>query len=77
MPLPCVTANDVVAQLADKVHGPFAFGLHGFATPVFWLAMLGVAISTYIYLFNPGLAEYHQDACIAGLEGPGSQVRLR
>jgi len=50
------TANDVVAQLADKVHGPFAFGLHGFVTPVFGLAMLGVAISTYIYLFNPGLA---------------------
>ena len=50
------TANDVVAQLADKVHGPFAFGLHGFFTPVFGLAMLGVAISTYIYLFNPGLA---------------------
>ncbi len=51
-------AHDVVAQLAYKFeNGPFAFGLHGFVTPVFWLAMTGVAIATYIYLFNPGLAE--------------------
>jgi len=50
-------ANDVVMMLADKFDGPFAFGLHGFVTPVFWLAMLGVAIATYVYLFNPQLAE--------------------
>ncbi|RFF32626.1 NADH-quinone oxidoreductase subunit L [Wenzhouxiangella sediminis] len=52
-------ANDVVAnELAHKFdHGALAFALHGFVTPVFWLAMLGVGISTYIYLFNPGLAE--------------------
>jgi NADH-quinone oxidoreductase subunit L len=51
-------AHDVVAQLAYKFeNGPFAFGLHGFVTPVFWLAMAGVAIATYIYLFNPGLAD--------------------
>ena len=51
-------AHDVVAQLAYKFEdGPFAFGLHGFVTPVFWLAMAGVAIATYIYLFNPGLAD--------------------
>ena len=55
--MPVLAANDVVAQLAEKFHGPFAFGLHGFLTPVFWLAMLGVAISTYIYLFNPGMAD--------------------
>jgi NADH-quinone oxidoreductase subunit L len=52
-------ANDVVAnELAHKFdHGALAFALHGFVTPVFWLAMLGVGISTYIYLFNPDLAE--------------------
>jgi NADH-quinone oxidoreductase subunit L len=52
-------ANDVVANnLAGKFdHGVLAFALHGFLTPVFWLAMLGVGISTYVYLFNPGLAE--------------------
>ncbi len=50
-------ANDVVAQLADKVSSPFAFALHGFGTWVFWLAMLGAGVATYIYLFNPVLAE--------------------
>ena len=51
-------AHDVVAQLAYKFDdGPFAFGLHGFITPVFWLAMLGVAIATYVYLFNPTIAD--------------------
>ena len=52
-------ANDVVANnLAAKFDdGALAFALHGFVTPVFWLAMLGVGISTYVYLFNPGLAE--------------------
>ncbi len=51
-------AHDVVAQLAYKFDdGPFAFGLHGFLTPVFWLAMLGVGLATWVYLFNPGIAE--------------------
>jgi len=51
-------AHDVVARLAYKFEdGPFAFGLHGFLTPVFWLAMLGVGLATWIYLFNPGMAE--------------------
>lgn len=49
-------ANDVVAKLAYKFHGPFEFGLHGFVTPVFWLAMLGVATATYVYLFSINVA---------------------
>ncbi|MGY6553070.1 MAG: NADH-quinone oxidoreductase subunit L [Wenzhouxiangella sp.] len=50
--------HDVIAQLAYKFEdGPFAFGLHGFVTPVFWLAMLGAGVATYVYLFNPALAE--------------------
>ena len=51
-------ANDVVARLAYKFdNGPFAFGLHGFVTPVFWLAMLGVGLATWIYLFQPHVAD--------------------
>jgi NADH-quinone oxidoreductase subunit L len=51
-------AHDVVGQLAYKFEdGPFAFGLHGFLTPVFWLAMLGVGLATWVYLFNPAMAE--------------------
>ena len=50
--------HDVVARLAYKLEGgAFAFGLHGFVTPVFWLAMLGVGLATWIYRFNPALAE--------------------
>jgi NADH-quinone oxidoreductase subunit L len=47
--------NDVIAQLAYKFDGPFAFGLHGFVTPVFALAMLGVALATVFYLLKPSL----------------------
>ena len=50
-------AHDVVAQLAYKFeHGALGFALHGFVTPVFWLAMLGVGLATWIYLFNPAVA---------------------
>ncbi|MDT8409741.1 MAG: NADH-quinone oxidoreductase subunit L [Wenzhouxiangellaceae bacterium] len=45
-----------MSELATHFHGATAFALHGFVTPVFWLAMLGVAISTWIYLFQPSLA---------------------
>jgi len=45
-----------VAHLAEHFHGATAFALHGFATPVFWLAMLGVAIATWIYLLQPSIA---------------------
>ncbi len=51
-------ANDVVAtHLAPKFdNGVFAFAMHGFVTPVFWLAMLGVGIATFVYLIKPGLS---------------------
>jgi NADH-quinone oxidoreductase subunit L len=50
-------ANDVMAKVAGKFDGAFAFGLHGFVTPVFALAMLGLGMATYVYLFNPKIAE--------------------
>jgi NADH-quinone oxidoreductase subunit L len=50
-------AHDPVAAVGEHFHGAFAFALHGFMTPVFWLAMAGVATATYIYLFNPSVAE--------------------
>jgi NADH-quinone oxidoreductase subunit L len=31
--------------------------LEGFAAPPFWLAFAGFAAATYIYLFNPALAD--------------------
>lgn len=51
-----LAVHDPLIKLAEKFHGPFEFALHGFMTPVFWLAMLGVAISTVVYLFKPEIA---------------------
>jgi NADH-quinone oxidoreductase subunit L len=50
-------AHDPLAYVGEKFHGPAAFALHGFVTPVFWLAMLGVGLATWIYLFQPSIAE--------------------
>ncbi len=47
---------DPLLVLADRFHGATAFALHGFVTPVFWLVMLGVALATWIYLFQPSVA---------------------
>ena len=49
-------SRDPLVHIGEHFHGATAFALHGFATPVFWLAMLGVAIATWIYLFQPSVA---------------------
>ncbi|MDE1961951.1 MAG: NADH-quinone oxidoreductase subunit L [Xanthomonadaceae bacterium] len=41
----------------DAFAGPFATMLAGFTAPPFWLAFAGFAVATYIYLFNPDLAD--------------------
>ena len=48
--------NDVVATLGEHFQGALAMSLHGFLTPVFWLAMLGVGLASYVYLINPDMA---------------------
>jgi NADH-quinone oxidoreductase subunit L len=50
-------ANDVLAAVGHEFHGPMAMMLHGFAQPPFWLALAGFAVATWIYLFQPGLAD--------------------
>jgi NADH-quinone oxidoreductase subunit L len=58
-------ANDSLAGVAGMVwHGEhgwvsaaIGFGLHFWASPVFWLAFAGFALASYLYLFNPALAE--------------------
>jgi NADH-quinone oxidoreductase subunit L len=42
-------------ELAKAWHGPVAMALHGFMTPVFWLAAAGVALAYYMYMVNPAL----------------------
>ena len=37
--------------------GSFATMLEGFTAPPFWMAFAGFAVATYVYLFNPALAD--------------------
>jgi len=48
--------TDPLVPLGEHFHGAAAFALHGFVTPVFWLAMLGVGLATWIWLFQPSVA---------------------
>jgi NADH-quinone oxidoreductase subunit L len=49
--------NDVLKEMAHEFHGPLAMVLHGFTQLPFWLAFAGFATATYVYLFNPSLAD--------------------
>ena len=47
---------------AHEFAGAFATMMQGFAAPPFWLAFLGFAVATFIYLFNPFIADRIQNA---------------
>ena len=47
--------HGAMTELAGHFHGWVAMGLHAFVTPVFWLAVAGVAAAYYCYLVNPAL----------------------
>lgn len=48
-------AHGVMAEYAEEFHGALAMGLHAFTTPVFWLALAGVALSWFFYLKRPDI----------------------
>jgi NADH-quinone oxidoreductase subunit L len=50
-------AHDVLARLGEEFHGPWAFVLHGLASPILGLAVAGVALAWYLYLVRPELPE--------------------
>ncbi|MFP4271815.1 MAG: proton-conducting transporter membrane subunit, partial [Halothiobacillaceae bacterium] len=50
-------ANDVIGQFRQHFEGSFSFMMHGFVSPVFWLAMAGVGLAAVMYLFKPALAD--------------------
>ncbi|MFO1516288.1 MAG: NADH-quinone oxidoreductase subunit L [Lysobacterales bacterium] len=50
-------ANDVLKELGHEFHGPLAMVLHGVLAWPFLLAFAGFAVATYVYLFNPALAD--------------------
>jgi len=53
--------NDVLAAMGKDYHGAWAFVLHGMTTLPFYLAMAGLLVAGYIYLFNLGLADRIKD----------------
>jgi NADH-quinone oxidoreductase subunit L len=42
-------------ELAMEFHGPLAMAAHAFTSPVFWLALAGVALAYYMYMVNTAL----------------------
>ncbi|TAM57243.1 MAG: NADH-quinone oxidoreductase subunit L [Rhodanobacter sp.] len=50
-------ANNVLAELGQEFHGSLAMALHGFTQLPFLLVLTAFAINTYIYLFNPAMAD--------------------
>jgi len=49
-------AHDVLHRLGEEFHGPWAFVLHGLASPILGLAAAGVMLAWYLYLKRPELA---------------------
>jgi len=59
-------SHDVLGELAAHFHGPLAFVVHGFQGPAVYLALAGVVSAGYVYLFNPGVAEFFANRFIPG-----------
>lgn len=49
--------HDVLAHIGAEFHGTVAMVLHAFASVPFWLALAGFAVATWVYLFNPAIAD--------------------
>ena len=49
--------HGVISELAEEFHGPVAFALHALQTPVFYIAIAGVATAAVFYLVAPGIPE--------------------
>jgi NADH-quinone oxidoreductase subunit L len=50
-------ANDVLAELGQEFHGAAAMALHGFTQLPFLLVVVAFVICTYVYVFNPAMAD--------------------
>jgi NADH-quinone oxidoreductase subunit L len=50
-------ANDVIGELGKAFHGAAGFVVHGVVQPPFWIAVAGFVVATWIWLFNPGIAD--------------------
>ncbi|MFC3653858.1 NADH-quinone oxidoreductase subunit L [Dyella humi] len=50
-------ANNVLGEVGKEFHGSLAMALHGFTQLPFFLVLAAFIITTYIYLFNPPVAD--------------------
>ena len=48
--------NDVMADIGEQFHGPWAMTVHALVTPVFWLVVLGSLLAVAIWYWKPQLA---------------------
>ncbi|MBX3696536.1 MAG: NADH-quinone oxidoreductase subunit L [Dokdonella sp.] len=55
-------ANNVLGELGHEFHGALAMALHGFSQPPFWIALAGFAAATWIWLFQPSIADKAENA---------------
>ncbi len=55
-------ANNVLGELGQEFHGSLAMALHGFTQLPFMLVLAAFAITTYVYLFNPAMADRIKNA---------------
>ena len=58
-----VANNNVLALLAQDYHSPWQTCLHALKTPTFYLALLGVLLSWYLYVLRPGSAAAIANRC--------------
>jgi len=56
-PIAVAATHDVIGHLGAEYHGLAAFTLHGALGLPFFLAMGGLAVAWYLYLYNPGIAD--------------------
>ena len=54
--------NDVLGELGHEFHGPLAMFLHGFVAAPFWIMLAGFVVATWIWLFNPVIADKAKNA---------------
>ncbi len=49
--------HNTLAHLKDIFGNAWAFALHGFVTPVFWLLLIGAIAAWFVFAYQPQLAE--------------------
>ena len=55
-------ANNVLGEVGHEFHGAMAMFLHGFTQAPFWIALAGFVVATWIWLFNPRIADKAENA---------------